>query len=100
MKRHLSPVRLAGLFIFAPLPFRLAFHRRCRRVLELDPLLGAPGAVARAEPLRDDTLMPHLAGVAAVAPPRTRHERFGKKFGTLRSSSGLLVPNSFRFCPQ
>src|SRR5262249_43181633 len=51
----------------APLFFGLAFHRRRIRVLELEPILRSAGPVARAEPLRDDALEAHLAGVAEYA---------------------------------
>src|SRR5438876_2419575 len=36
--------------------FCLALHRRCRRVLELEPILRPAGTVTRAAPLRDYAL--------------------------------------------
>src|SRR6185295_13134360 len=46
----------------APVLLRLVLHGRRIRVL-LEPVAGATGAVARAQPLRHDALEPHLAGV-------------------------------------
>src|SRR5262249_9740789 len=48
---------------FSPLFLGLALHCWRFRVLELQPVLRPAGAVARAKPLRDDTLKAHLAGV-------------------------------------
>src|SRR5215467_7685563 len=48
----------------APLFLGLAFHRRRFQVLELQPILRPAGSVTRPEPLRDDALKAHLAGVA------------------------------------
>ena len=42
---------------------RALAHRRRIRVLELEPVAGATGALARAQPLRHDAFEPHLAGV-------------------------------------
>src|SRR5215472_15619630 len=47
----------------APILFGLASCRWGLRVLELQPIARSPGAVHRAEPLRDDALKAHLAGV-------------------------------------
>ena len=46
-----------------PIFFRLALHRRGRRVLHLELVWRAAGAVAGAEPLRYDALEIHLAGM-------------------------------------
>jgi hypothetical protein len=40
----------------APVLLGLPLHRRCHRVLNLEPVLRAAGTVGRAEPLRDDAL--------------------------------------------
>jgi hypothetical protein len=37
--------------LFTPFLFRLTLHCRRRRVLDLDPMIGAAGAIRRAEPL-------------------------------------------------
>src|SRR4029077_6981111 len=50
--------------LLSPILFGLALHRRCRRALHLEPVGRAPAAGARAEPLADDALEAHLAGVA------------------------------------
>ena len=47
----------------APILLRLPPDRRRGRVLELEPVRRAAGAVARAEPLGDDALAAELAGV-------------------------------------
>jgi hypothetical protein len=48
----------------APILLGLTPDRRRFRVLHLEPVGRSARAVARAEPLRDDALEPHLAGVA------------------------------------
>src|SRR5262249_39912636 len=45
----------------APIFFRLALHRRSRRVLHLEPITRAPRAVERVLALRHDAFEPHLA---------------------------------------
>ena len=47
-----------------PLFLRLAPHRGRCRILDLESLPGAAGAVSRAEPLRHDALAAELAGLA------------------------------------
>ena len=47
-----------------PILFRLTPHRLARRILHLDPIPRAAGAVARTLALRDDALAAKLAGVA------------------------------------
>src|SRR5262245_47360580 len=47
----------------APVLFRFAFHRRRRRILELEPVAGAAGHVAGSQALRHDALEAHPAGV-------------------------------------
>ena len=65
--QHLGPVLLGGAFLFppssAPILFRFPLHRRRVRVFHLEPVLRAPGDVARAQPLRHDAFEAHLAGV-------------------------------------
>src|SRR5215510_12364547 len=51
-------------FLSAPLLLGLALRRRRVRVLHLEPIRRPAGAVGRTEPLRDDPLEAHLAGVA------------------------------------
>src|SRR5215471_8880718 len=51
----------------APIFLCLALHRWRFRVLELQPILRSAGAVARAEPLRDDAFEAHLTGVPEYA---------------------------------
>src|SRR5262249_11066523 len=46
-----------------PVLFGLALHRRCCRVLALEPVPRAAGAVGRAKALRHDTFKHHLAGM-------------------------------------
>src|SRR5262249_28711026 len=53
--------------LLAPVFFGVPSHRFARRVLELEPVLRAPGSVARAEPLRHDAFEAHLAGVPEYA---------------------------------
>src|SRR5262245_12580265 len=48
----------------APVLFLFALHSWCRRILALDPVTRATGAVGRAKALRHDTFEPKLAGVA------------------------------------
>src|SRR5258705_12265039 len=50
-----------------PILARLALHCWRVRVLELEPIRRAPGAVGRAEPLRYDAFEAHLAGVPEYA---------------------------------
>src|SRR5262249_16537322 len=47
-----------------PILLRFSLHRWCFRVLELEPVLRAARAVARAEPLRHDAFKAKLADVA------------------------------------
>src|SRR5262245_44286014 len=47
----------------APVFLRLPFHGGSGRVLDLDPVVGAAGDVARANALAHDALAPQLAGV-------------------------------------
>src|SRR5262245_7703706 len=47
-----------------PTLFGLALHRRCRRILALDPVLRAAGAVGRAKALRYDAFEAELARLA------------------------------------
>src|SRR5258708_7897377 len=63
--KHSGQVRLSP----PPVLFRPPLHRRCLRVLELEPVTGATGAIARTEPLRHDPLKPHLAGVLEHSQP-------------------------------
>ena len=43
--------------------FRLPFHGRRHRVLDLEPMVDAAGPIVRAEALRDDPLAAERAGV-------------------------------------
>ena len=54
---HASPLSLP------PILFALALHRRRLRVLHLEPVGRAAGAVGRILPLRHYTFEPHLAGM-------------------------------------
>jgi len=54
------------LLSFCPLLLRLPLHRRCRRVLELQPIRRPAGTVARPQPLRDNPLQAHLAGKETI----------------------------------
>src|SRR5215510_10756593 len=47
----------------APLLLDLTLHCRCGRVLDLEPMVDAAGAIRRAEPLRHDALATESAGV-------------------------------------
>src|SRR5215472_18197213 len=49
--------------LFAPVLLRVALHRRCRRVLDLEPVIDPAGAVRRAEPLRHDAFAAERAGM-------------------------------------
>src|SRR5262249_31834871 len=53
-----------GVSSSAPILFRLALHGRCRRVLELEPVLRSTATIARTEALADDALEAEFAGVA------------------------------------
>jgi len=46
-----------------PIFLGLASHRRCRRVLDLEPIANAAGAILRAQPLRHDPLAAERASV-------------------------------------
>ena len=68
---------------------------RRRRVLELQPVAGATGAVARAQPLRHDAFEPHLAGVlehdvAAMRVELHPRQRFAQAALRNRNSSFVL----------
>jgi hypothetical protein len=54
---------VSSAFIAAPILFRLTPDGRRLRVLELEPVRRAAGAIARAQALRDDTLAAKRAGV-------------------------------------
>jgi hypothetical protein len=58
--RKPSETRGAGCLL------RLPLHRRRFRVLELQPVRRAARPVTRAQPLTDDPLQPHLAGVSPI----------------------------------
>src|SRR6476660_7349668 len=61
-----GPDRAAGEFpgsLAAPILLRLTSNRRCRRVLDLEPMVDPAGAVRRTEPLRDDALAAERAGM-------------------------------------
>jgi hypothetical protein len=58
--RKPSETRGAGCLL------RLSLHRRRFRVLELQPVRRAARPVTRAQPLTDDPLQPHLAGVSPI----------------------------------
>jgi hypothetical protein len=85
---------------FAPALFRLALHRRRVRVLELEPVAGAAGAVARAQPLGDDALEPELAGVAETTSPSCVRCSFNRRPGRFArsrlASVALRVANGSR----
>src|SRR5262249_62198175 len=49
--------------LLAPVLFRLALHRRRRRVLELEPVRRSSRTVVSAEPLRHNAFEAKLAGV-------------------------------------
>ena len=51
----------------APVLLGFPLHRWCFWVLELQPIFRSAGSIARAEPLRDDPLQPHLAGMVEYA---------------------------------
>lgn len=58
-KRAASP----AIPLAAPILVRLTPNRRCRRVLDLEPMVDSTGAVRRTQPLRDDVLAAEGAGM-------------------------------------
>src|SRR5215470_4365268 len=76
-----------------PILFRLALHRRRRRVLHLEPIRRAPRAIRRVLPFRDDTFESHLAGVGedgrAVALDMLVEAQAKASFGQHTSKRGL-----------
>ena len=56
----------SGSALAAPIFLRLAPHRRRRRILDLEPVIDAAGAVGRTEALRDDPLAAEGAGVLMI----------------------------------
>ena len=79
----------------SPFLFRLALHRRGRRVLELEPMSGAAADIRRAEPLRHNALAAELAGVAVddVAADPIRFTPYGtgipRQVRSARAAAGL-----------
>ena len=60
----LRPIRSRPPTIFSePNLLRLPLHRRRFRVLEFQPVRRPTGPVPRPQPLRDNSLQPHLAGM-------------------------------------
>ena len=88
--------------LFAPIFLRFTYHGRRVRVLHFEPIGRAAGAVARAEPLRDDAFESHLAGVGedsrAVALDMLVEPDAGAGLGHRRCERGLA--DRKRITPQ
>jgi hypothetical protein len=76
----------------APVLFRLPFHSRRGRILDLDPVVRSAEPIRRAEPLRYDAFASELTGMmeddrAFDAPPPVRRKTLSLR--RMRSKDGM-----------